>query len=62
MRASGTGDLGPGVCVGKADVSEAAGSPALPFPWREGTRTLILKLVSHNSDWADTDLESNTGP
>lgn len=27
------GALRPGVCVGKADVSEAAGSPALSFPW-----------------------------
>lgn len=27
------GALRPAVCVGKADVSEAAGSPALSFPW-----------------------------
>lgn len=27
------GDLSPGFCVGKADVSEGAGSPALSFPW-----------------------------
>lgn len=27
------GDSRPGVCVGKADASAAAGSPALSFPW-----------------------------
>lgn len=53
-----SGDVRPGDCVGKADVSEAAGSPALSFPWWKGTGTLILQLVSRNSVWADTDLVS----
>lgn len=48
----------PGLCVGKADVSEAAGSPALSFPGREGTRTLILQPASHNSACADINLVS----
>lgn len=53
---SADGDLSPGVCVGKTDVSEGAGSPALSFPWWEGTRTLVLQLVSHCCSWSETDL------
>lgn len=33
VTVAASGDLRPGVGVGKADVSEAAGSPALSFPW-----------------------------
>lgn len=40
------GDLRPGVCVGKADASEAAGSPALSFPWKEGTKSLLVQHLA----------------
>lgn len=40
-----SGDFRPGICVGKADMSEAAGSPALSFPWWKGTRRLLLQSL-----------------
>lgn len=58
LTVAARGDLRPGVCVGKPDVSEAAGSPALSFPWCKGTRRLVIKLISSDSSWADTDLIS----
>lgn len=46
LSVAARGDSRPGVCVGKADASEAAGSPALSFPWKEGTRGLLLHLAA----------------
>lgn len=53
-----SGDSRLGDCAGKTDVSEAAGSPALSFPWWETTRRLLLQLRSRSSSTREADLIS----
>lgn len=47
------GDSRPGLCVGKEEVSQAAGSLAPAFPCWKGTRTWILQLASGFGGGAD---------
>lgn len=47
------GDLRPGVNVGKADASEAAGNPAPSFPCSKGNQEIAVTVSNNNSQEDD---------